>query len=180
LPFRAGWKKVKAWFIHLLHMDDSPHAIALGVAIGAFVAATPTWGVQMLMVVGLAWLLRANKVAGIPVVWITNPFTNVPIYSFCYVVGHALVGGPSLGEVKEALVAVSDSNIGWATLGQRWLGLMWHAAAPLWLGCVVVGLVAGAICYVILYYLIAHHRRHGRHGLPAAGARPDAPGDQAP
>lgn len=177
LPFRAGWEKVKKWFIHLLHLDDSAHRIALGVAIGMFVAITPTWGIQMLLVVGMAWLLRANKVAGVPMVWLTNPFTNVPIYSFCYAVGVALVGGPGLAEFKEMLRTTLSQDHTWAMLARGWLDLMWHVAAPLWMGCVVVGAAAGALAYGAMFYLIVffrrRHRQHlaARHAaVPAAGA----------
>jgi len=164
VSIRRIWEKLKAGFIHLLHLDDSAHRIALGVAIGAFVAMTPTWGVQMLMVVGLAWLLRANKVAGLPIVWLTNPVTNVPVYSFCYVVGHALVDGPGLAEIKHALLPNSDPGLGlWlrtVETARQWGLLMWRGAAPLWVGCVVVGLAAGAVCYMGMYYSITFYRRH--------------------
>ena len=187
LPLRAAWQKVKDWAVHLLHLDDSPHRIALGVAIGTFVAVTPTWGIQMLLVVGIAWLMRANKVAGVPVVWVTNPATTVPIYSFCYLVGQWLVGGPGLAEIKHILAGPVNADLGWWELAQEWGKLMLLAAWPLWVGCVVVGLAAGAIAYVIVYYTIAAYRRHrtlhhapppeGQAGDGAAGAPPpDGPG----
>ena len=191
MPFRWGWEKLKGWFIHLLRLDDSAHRIALGVAIGTFVSVTPTWGIQMLLVVGLAWLCRANKVAGVPMVWVTNPATNIPIYSFCYVIGRALVGGPGWQEIKQLIADASDSGLNWWEWGywlhliKCWLALMWHAAGPLWVGTCVVGAVAGVIMYVIMYYLIAfYRRRHARH-LAAAGkqapaeAPPDKPGGPA-
>jgi hypothetical protein len=185
LPFRWGWEKLKAWFIHLLHLDDSAHRIALGVAIGTFVSVTPTWGIQMVLVVALAWLCRANKVAGIPMVWVTNPATNVPIYSFSYIVGQSLVGGPGWDDVKHRIAELSDASLGWGPLVRNWADLMWHAAAPLWVGTCVVGAVAGVIMYVIMYYLITfYRRRHARH-LAAAGkqapaeAPPDKPGGPA-
>ena len=185
MPLRRGWEKLKGWFIHLLHLDDSAHRIALGVAIGAFVAMTPTWGIQMLLVVGLAWLCRANKVAGIPVVWITNPATNVPVYSFCYIVGRALVGGPGLDEVKRVFVEISDASLSWEALAKDWAALTWRAQPALWIGTCVVGAVAGAIMYMIMYYLITFYRRHHARHLAAArqqapaGAPPDKPGGPA-
>jgi hypothetical protein len=177
VPIKRGWQKLKAGFIHLLHLDDSAHRIALGVAVGLFIAITPTWGIQMLLVVGLAWLVRANKVAGVPMVWLTNPATNVPIYSFCYVVGQALVGGPGLEEVKHAFVPHVDPALGlWdktVAVFHQWLALMWHAAVPLWVGCVVVGLAAGAISYGVMYYTITYYRRHHHpHRAPDAATPP--------
>ena len=84
-------------FHNMLHCDDPPHRIALGVAIGMFFTLTPFIGVQMVLVVGAAWLLRANKVVGIPLVWISNPATFVPIFYPCYVIGRTLLGRPGVG-----------------------------------------------------------------------------------
>jgi hypothetical protein len=167
LPLRRGWQKLEGWFIHLLHLDDSAHRIALGVAIGIFVAFTPTWGIQMLLVVGISWLVRANKAAGVPVVWITNPATNVPVYSFCYVVGRAMVGGPSLGEFIDRFGVLMKGGDGWSSALKDMAGLAWDIALPLWVGTCVIGLVAGVIVYVMLFYAITWYRRRGHH--PAAG-----------
>jgi len=162
VPIRRGLKKLKEWFIHLFHLDDSAHRIALGVAIGTFVAFTPTWGVQMLLVVALAWLLRANKVAGIPMVWLTNPFTNVPIYSFCYWVGQAITDGPGLGDFRDRFGHILSGDSGWWDSLKQSLALAYDVAIPLWIGTIVVGLVSGLILYVALYYLISYYRRvHG-------------------
>jgi len=177
VPIRRGLKKLESWFVHLLHLDDSPHRIALGVAIGTFVAVTPTWGVQMVLVVALAWLLRANKVVGIPMVWVTNPLTNVPIYSFCYWIGQMLAGGPGLGEFMDRFGALFKGETGWWESLKASAVLAYDVAIPLWVGTVVVGLVAGVILYVVMYYLITVYRRRHRHppggaaGPPAAESR---------
>ena len=77
----AIWRKSRRFIVHrVLHADDTPHRIALGVAAGLFIGLTPTVGFQMVLAVALAAALRANKVVCIPMVWITNPFTIIPIY----------------------------------------------------------------------------------------------------
>jgi hypothetical protein len=68
----------------LLMLDDTPHRIALGMAIGVFISWTPTVGFQMLAAVPLAYLLRANRVAGVIGVYLSNPFTLVPMYWLDY------------------------------------------------------------------------------------------------
>jgi len=177
LPLRRGWKKVKAWLVSLLHLDDSPHRIALGVAVGAFVAFTPTWGIQMLLVVALAWLVGANKVAGLPMPWIiTNPFTNVPVYSFCYWIGYLMVGGPGPGEFTARLKDLLQAEDGWWSSVRQMGTLAWDVAVPLWVGTVVVGLAGGAVCYVIFYYAIrSYRRRYGHHPHRAAAEWSAAP-----
>ena len=47
------------------------------VAVAMFITFTPTVGLQMILSVFFAWLLRANKAVGIPIVWISNPATTL-------------------------------------------------------------------------------------------------------
>ena len=93
-----SWRVRRFVLRSLLHTDDPPHELALGVAIGVFVTFTPTVGFQMVLTVFLAWLLRANKAVGVPIVWITNPATIIPIYYSCYVVGRSMLQWESVGE----------------------------------------------------------------------------------
>ena len=171
MPVRGWIKKAESWFVHLLHLDDSPHRIAFGVAIGMFIALTPTMGVQMALTVLVATLLRANKVSGVPLAWITNPLTAVPVYSFNYLVGRALVGGPGLKEIEGAMAAAMDPSLGWGGLARAWWDLMLRGAAPLWVGCVLVGLVAGVLAYAAMYYLITTYRRRYKERLRALLAK---------
>jgi hypothetical protein len=56
--------KLKAIYGKFLMLDDTPHRIALGIAIGVFVAWTPTVGVQMLAVIPIAFLLGSEPDRG--------------------------------------------------------------------------------------------------------------------
>src|SRR5688572_15336246 len=79
---------------HVLHADDPPERLARGAAVGMFAAILPIFGFQSAAVILFAWLLRANKVVGLPLVWISNPVTFVPIYYPAYVIGAILMGKP--------------------------------------------------------------------------------------
>ncbi|MGD9857306.1 MAG: DUF2062 domain-containing protein [Planctomycetaceae bacterium] len=85
------WSDPRQWLRALLMLDDTPHNIALGSAIGVFVAFTPTVGIQMLLVLLIAALTRPlfrfNKMAGVIAVYISNPLTMVPLYWFNYTIG---------------------------------------------------------------------------------------------
>jgi uncharacterized protein (DUF2062 family) len=150
---------------HLLHADDPPHRLALGAALGMFIALTPTMGMQSVLVIFFAWLLRANKAIGLPFVWITNPATAAPIYYPCYVIGRILLRQPGI-------------DPGWwnqlATPPEEWTAAIefyWYKfleiALPLWVGCIAVGLVSGWITYEIVYRL-ARGIRAKRKGMPAS------------
>ncbi len=184
MPIRAGLKKVEQWFVHLLHLDDTAHRIALGASIGVFIAFTPTIGFQMLLVLLATTAVRANKVAGLPMPWITNPVTIVPMFSLNYYVGWLLVGGPDLKGFEARLRDLMRLNLGWVDWVKGWWHLMIDMAAPLWVGSVVCGLVAGVIAYGVMFYLIAVYRRHHRRRqalaqVEAASGEDDPPAEEA-
>lgn len=81
----------------VLRAQGTPESIARGGSIGVWVALTPTVGIQMLLVAGLAVPLRANLPVAMAMVWITNPVTVIPIYFSFYWLGTLLMGLPNQG-----------------------------------------------------------------------------------
>jgi hypothetical protein len=56
-PIRAATNRLVRFVkLRILYANDSPHRIALGVAIGLFVAWTPLPGALMLTTLGLTYL----------------------------------------------------------------------------------------------------------------------------
>jgi uncharacterized protein (DUF2062 family) len=144
-------------FHKMLHADDPPHRIALGVAIGMFYTFTPFIGVQMVLVVGTAWLLRANKVVGVPLVWISNPATFVPIFYPCYLIGRAILGWPGVGrQWWEELL--TDPPTGFAAATQFYWGRVLEIFSPLMLGCCVVGLPLSIFSYLATRITVERYR----------------------
>jgi hypothetical protein len=161
---------------YILHADDTPRRIALGVGIGVFVAFTPTIGLQMVIALGLATLFRANKFACVPMVWISNPLTVVPIFAACFAIGNALVGSEEVTSGAEAVKRiqfatseVSDAGptgVGKFLTGAYWenhLGNVVRAGRDLWVGCIAVGTVAGSVAYFVVYTFIFRHRERRNH-----------------
>ncbi|MEN8210544.1 MAG: DUF2062 domain-containing protein [Thermodesulfobacteriota bacterium] len=72
--------------IKKLHGD--PHYVAFGMAIGVFIAITPTIPFHTIIAVTLALFFKASKPAAIIGVWVSNPFTVVFLYFACYKTGH--------------------------------------------------------------------------------------------
>lgn len=71
----------------ILGLNDTPHSIAMGVAIGMFVAFTPTIPLQMTISFFIAWAMRVNKAASLPPAWVTNPVTAPPVFFAEYLTG---------------------------------------------------------------------------------------------
>jgi uncharacterized protein len=134
----------------LLMLDDTPHRIALGMAIGVFISWTPTVGFQMLAVVPLAYLLRANRVAGVIGVYLSNPFTLVPMYWLDYHLGAMLLHTPvSFDEFREI-----SMHSDWVQRCWGLLGVGMEVLAAIWLGGLILGALTGVLAYIGTLWLL--------------------------
>lgn len=162
-PLRERWLRPIADAI--LSSNDSPRQVAAGVALGAFLAFTPTIGFQTIIALLLATLLRISRIPCAIMVYISNPFTALPIYTSCYLVGAWIcrpLGIPTgdwahfiqeMGALKELSVFAA------AWEGLKCLGRFGiEIAIPLCLGCLIEGLVAAAIAYPVTLRLVEGHR----------------------
>jgi len=61
-------------------LDVDEFTLARGVAVGLFIALTPTLGVQTPLMLVMSIALRANFPAAFIASWINNPFTVAPLY----------------------------------------------------------------------------------------------------
>ncbi len=113
-------------------------AMARGVAVGLFVALTPTVGFQTLLMLVFCVLLRGNFIAAFAVSWISNPLTLTPLYLGYYVVGE-LVFEP----VLYPLALFTDGAVGNGVL----------EAACFILGSLLVALPAAVAGYALSYWL---------------------------
>jgi len=147
----------KHFVVHnVLHADDPPHRLAMGVAIGSFVTFLPIMGIQMVAVVVFAWVLRANKIVGTPIVWISNPATFIPIYYSCYRVGLQIMAVEAKSWAWwQGFVKPPD---GWWNMVRFYWDRIMEIAGPLWLGCLVVGLVFAIPSYFASFWVIRAYR----------------------
>ncbi|MFC1676730.1 DUF2062 domain-containing protein [Planctomycetota bacterium] len=159
---------------HILHIDDSAHRIAMGVAIGLFVGWTPLIGLHTLIVLPLALLVRANKFVAIAFVWVTNVFTAVPIYYFNYLVGRILLGslrGEQLLTRREVAGLfrkfLSFDNIVASFCRDDFLRRLWtllvNIRTELWVGSLIIGSAVSVTAYFVFYRLIKWHRKAYAH-----------------
>jgi len=161
------FKKVKDLFLHhILHVDDTPHRIALGAAVGIFVAWTPTFGLQTVLAIALAAILRANKAVVIPMAWVTNPLTNPAIYGFSYLVGHFLLTGnwsvdPQIkAQILGLMKETTRLDIWDASFWSRLMDVTMEIGLELWVGSCVVGLLVTLITYPLIYKAVIRYRKH--------------------
>lgn len=73
-------------------LQGDPHYIAVGMAIGVFVAITPTIPFHTVIALALAFILRGSKAAAAIAVWVSNPVTIPIFYVGSYKVGNFILG----------------------------------------------------------------------------------------
>ena len=129
-----------------MRLDDSSHAIAIGVAAGTFISFTPLMGLHIILAAALAWVLRGNMVAALLGTAVGNPFTFPAIWLASYRTGSFILGRATKREgAAENLADVFLNAHGpWhdVIIGM-WHPLIW----PMLVGGVPLGLVAGAVMY---------------------------------
>lgn len=139
----VGVRKWTDSVVALFSGPESPHKVALGVAIGVAVAFTPTLGGQMALAGALAGLCGGSVRAALPTVWITNPLTAGPIYLGVYHIGRWIAPGMMDDLPDDAA------------------GLVGTVALGLIIGGLVVGAVLGAMSYVLVRSAMSWRRWRG-------------------
>ena len=84
--------KFKNRIKQLLHTKDTPHRLALAFAAGVFIGMSPLLGLHTVLGIALAWTCGLNRIATLTGVFVTNPWTIVPIYTFSTWLGAKILG----------------------------------------------------------------------------------------
>ena len=158
----------------IVHIDDSPAKIAIGLAIGLFVAWTPLLGLHILIVLALAVLLRANKFVALTSVWVSNVFTFAIIYYPAYLVGRFVfnVFAPDRKMNKEQIsesfnkfFAPTNILTGFFTKDywRQFWSLTKTIGPELWLGCFLLGGLVALVASLICYKMVKTHRANSPH-----------------
>ncbi len=135
----------------------TPAELALSVALGAFVACTPFYGLQTLLALGLAWALRLNRVAAI----LAAQLSIAPVSPFL------IFASVQFGELllHGHFFAIDLPMLQTRTVGQ--IGGMFFAA---WLlgGC-LLGLILGTVLGLATFLVArARGRTPSDRGVRAA------------
>ncbi len=139
----------------ILSVNDTPHAIALGAAVGMFVACTPTLGIRMAIVALFAVATRRwlyfNCPAALLTTCLSNPITTVPLYYFDYWVGSRLIEGRV---TREDFARALD----YQNLAEWWQAAQWlveEVGTPLLLGSLIVASLMSVATYPAMRWLVA-------------------------
>ncbi|HEY7509884.1 MAG TPA: DUF2062 domain-containing protein [Vicinamibacteria bacterium] len=145
--------RLRRAFAVLFHVEDSPHRIALAFGLGVFIAFSPLLGLHTAMALGIAVLLRLSKAAIIIGIYVNNPWTIAPMY-----MAGTLLGCGMLGVSTDDLSSLRFDEHGWAfyrTLAHQLEPYLW----PFVVGNTILGVVFGALGYVVLRRVLERRRR---------------------
>jgi uncharacterized protein (DUF2062 family) len=134
-------RQSKLMLVRFVRLRALPEEIAKGIALGIFIGMTPTFGLQMIIAIFLAYLLKENRLAAILGVWITNPVTAPAIYAIEYEVGRILLGMQRVDLPREFSFGA-------------FAHLSYEVIGPLWVGGLVAGLLVGGLAYFLTLRLV--------------------------
>jgi len=133
----------------VLKVQDTPHRIALAFAMGVFWGISPLLGLHTVGALLTAWLFGLNRLVAVVGVYITNPWTIVPIYSFCILVGSRIVG------LRQIIPDIDWNGI---TFMQMMTELK-HLILPFVVGTLVVALFSSIASYFIIHRSVTGYKK---------------------
>lgn len=133
----------------LRELRGKPHEISLGLAVGVFIALTPTIPFHTVLAVALAALLRGSKLAAALGVWVSNPLTIPLFYYGSYRLGKFVLG------YRELAMPHDYSLISLVKLGG-------HATVAMLHGGVLLGILPALVAYFLAYRFTTSARFQGR------------------
>lgn len=134
-------------------VKDSPRKIAISFGLGVFIGMSPILGLHTILGILAAWIFRLNKFVTLVGVYVTNPWTIVPIYTFA-----TWVGGRILG-MEHILPEIDWHNVGIMDLIRDLEPIL----PPFIIGTIFLGAVCSFVGYVAIYYAVVRQRKLGNN-----------------
>lgn len=159
---RRSWARSSEYYVkRVLRLSATPYSIAMGTACGAFVSMTPLIGFHFILAFVLAGLLRCNLVAAGIGTFVGNPFTFPIIWVSTYRAGRFMLHG----EVDATHGAIQQA------LRHHTLTELWPVMKPMLAGSLPIGLIAGAVVYLLTYNAVAAYQLARRERFAARHER---------
>ena len=153
---RRSWTRSSRYVVYRLRrLSDTPHAVALGFAIGVFTAVTPFLGTHMVLAALFAWVIGGSVVAALLGTFVGNPLTYPVFWYSTYEVGNLMLRG----EVSERSIDLSGG------IFQKSLEQLWPILKPMTLGSIPVGLALAALSYVLVKPMVDAYKHRRRREL---------------
>jgi len=132
--------------------------VAMGMAVGVFVAFTPTIPFHTVLTIGLAFLFKGSKPAALIGSWLNNPLTFPAFYYGSYKLGVFMLG-------REIHMQVRYDSL------KELMRLGSDVAVAMIAGGVLLGILPAIGAYFLTYHLFLKIRAH-RSASPASSGDP--------
>lgn len=145
--------KFRRTLVKLLRLNNTPPEIALGIAIGVFIAILPLYGLHTILVIIAAILVKpANKIAIFVGTNVSLPPTVATITWTSYDIGRFIMKGGNYPPLT------------WGDFKTISFQKIMHYYPPLFLGSVILGIICALVFYIITYYVVKSlkKKRHAR------------------
>lgn len=141
----------RALYQRFKSLQGDPHYVAMGAAIGVFVALTPTIPLHTAIALGFALLLKASKPAAAIAVWISNPVTIPFFYYASFKLGTLILG-------HEVPLGGHQPTV------SQLLKMGWDVTVAAIVGGALLGIIPAVAAYIVTFrlFLGIHRRRQLR------------------
>jgi uncharacterized protein len=150
---RRSWARSSRYVVYRLRrLSATPHAIALGFAVGVFSAITPFLGTHLIMATAVAWIAGGSIIAALLGTFVGNPLTYPFFWYLTYTVGNFMLGNPGVKKKIDLSNGIFHAS----------LAHLWPILKPMSLGTIPVGLAAAALSYVVVKPAVEAYQRRRR------------------
>jgi uncharacterized protein (DUF2062 family) len=159
---RRSWTRSSRYVIYRLRrLSDTPHAVALGFAVGVFTAVTPFLGTHMVMAALLAWVVGGSVIAAVLGTFVGNPLSYPLFWYSTYEVGNLMLGGSSGKQRIDLSGGIFQTSI----------DRLWPILKPMSLGSIPVGLALAALSYLLVKPMVEAYKHRRRRELELRASR---------
>jgi uncharacterized protein (TIGR03546 family) len=135
-------RKFKDIILKLLQFNNTPGEIALGLAIGVFIAILPVYGLHTLLVILAAIIIKpANKIA----ILLGTNISLPPTVPFITWAGY---------EIGRLILRNNLPPLAWLDFKGMTLQKVVRFYPPLFLGSLILGIICALICYFLTLFIV--------------------------
>lgn len=143
--------KFKNFLKNFFLIDDSPHKVAGGVAVGIFMGIVP--GEGLLSTLLFAYILRFNRLSALTALVAVNMWMTLIVLPLA-----AITGGFLFGVSSQSLINTFQNTytLGWNYFFSKII--LFELILPLMIGFVIVALIIALSFYLLVYFLLKYKK----------------------
>jgi len=163
-PRRSFWRSAQYFAKRALRLSATPHAIAAGIAAGAFASFTPYMGFHFVIAAAIAWVIRGNLIASALGTAVGNPLSFPFIWASTMGLGRLVLYGSHPGDVAPLHLGRALTSLDFHEIWQPLL-------LPMSIGGFILGALVGLLFYAITWWAVHAFQLQRRHRLAERARR---------